>query len=86
MNRPYEKSKDKYIAAAQTVGLLAALPFVAVYRVGAGCVRATGEVMEDVRRCFAGGVVHTVREVHSEMMDHASGKRARRERLRNQTQ
>ncbi|VBI24363.1 hypothetical protein [Burkholderia pseudomallei] len=86
MNRPYAKPKDRYIAAAQTAGLLAALPFVAAYQVGAGCVRAASEVMEDVRRCFEGGVIHTVREVHSEMMDHASGKRARRERLRNQKQ
>ncbi|AOK28867.1 MULTISPECIES: hypothetical protein [Burkholderia] len=86
MNRPYGKPKDRYIAAAQTAGLLVALPFAVTCHVVTGCVRALSEIMEDLRRCFEGGFVHTVRKVHSEMMDHASGKRARRERLRKQGQ
>ncbi|HEF4733022.1 hypothetical protein KTE71_13390 [Burkholderia multivorans] len=86
MNRPYQKSKDRYVAAALTAALLAALPFAFLYHVFRGCVRALSDAMEDLRRGFEGGFVHTLRSVHSELMDHACGKRARRERLRNQGQ
>lgn len=78
MNKP----KDRYIAAAQVGGLLVAYPFAACFHFGRGCVEAATETLSDIRYGWRAGVVKSIKDAHADMLDHAAGKRRRRERDR----
>lgn len=84
MNRPYEKPKDKYVAALKVALLLALLPFVTVYVAVKEAAMEAYEVFAEVTRAliFERGIP----SLYNDFMRDAAGKRARRERLRNQVQ
>ncbi|HDR9130829.1 TPA: hypothetical protein QDA91_001926 [Burkholderia vietnamiensis] len=84
MNRPYGKPKDRYIAAAMTAAVLAAYPVAVLVCAIAACVEALSEELRGARYAWSRGLRGTIRKIYEDFLDHASGKRARRERLRNQ--
>ncbi|KWH50742.1 hypothetical protein [Burkholderia cepacia] len=84
MNRAYGKPKDRYHAALMVAVLLATFPFVALIALGRFLLDAANEWVDGVRYGWRRGYIPTIREAYEEFLDHLSGKRARRERLRNQ--
>jgi hypothetical protein len=82
MKQPYEKSKDKYIAALKVALLLVLLPFVTVYVAMKEAAKEAYEVLAEVARALF--FEREIPSAYSDFMRDASGKRARRERLRNQ--
>ncbi|CAJ6884147.1 Uncharacterised protein [Burkholderia pseudomallei] len=80
MKHPYEKSKDKYIAALKVVTCLVLVPFVAVYVAAKEAYQVFAEVAREL--IFERGIP----DAYNDFMHDARSRRMRRERLRNQKQ
>lgn len=80
MKHPYEKSKDKYIAALKVAMCLALVPFVTVYVAAKEAYEVFAEVGREI--IFERGIP----TAYNDFMRDARSRRARRERLRNQEQ
>lgn len=76
------KPKDRVIAAVQAAALMVALPFAVIYHVVAEAIGGACKVLRELRDGFDDGVIHTVTDLHQELVESASRRRARRARRR----